>query len=607
MPVSPVEPCRWENAANAIELKHACFEPDGSMARVLIDKGPHAEPELSMLPNVPTSPEVWGLLAAHPWSLQASVWSSLYRHADELLHVDDKDAWLGTSAPLLLRGSSAITALHRTAKQLVVARDSGDIEFYRITVMPTRAREPDAAWKADAVFLASIKHMVTALTGLSLGVDGLSVIDHGPEDRVKAMGLCDFAVLERGLVEIDFAAWRESLGDWNFKASDAKAASMLESRIADADPERAGDMKAIEELYAAGDVARIVESIGDDDAKGAIAAKQLQLALESSHAELIEACLRRHASMPPMLKRLASSRMAWIQQRKADAIAPWPESFPDYAEIRRSEDWRGWEQVDFSTAFNAMRDCITGEIESLKLPADATQEQLQELTRRFENPETMRALGRTRYAKACIDAAFGFCKFKDHAQTALQLATRARNLGHAPEPCLRAEAVAFTALGDFAKAHDRWLMLISEFPQSTHESGDYSEAAYTAFELGDARQAMEILITGMHRFPEDANFALRSGWIALLTDHADRAYGFLLGGSRIGYAPEKIENATALLAIAAKLSGADDEAAAHYAGLVEADAAWRDAKAIETLDWPDDFKSALESLRSNSALVRPTR
>jgi hypothetical protein len=111
----------------------------------------------------------------------------------------------------------------------------------------------------------------------------------------------------------------------------------------------------------------------------------------------------------------------------------------------------------------------------------------------------------------------------------------------------------------------------------------------------------------MHRFPEDANFALRAGWIALLTDHADRAYAFLLSGNKIGYVPEKIANATALMALAAKLSGADDEAAAHYAQLVQVDNSWREAKAIEALEWPDDFKSALDSLRTNSALVRPTR
>ncbi|MEY5012587.1 MAG: hypothetical protein RLY69_302 [Verrucomicrobiota bacterium] len=607
MPVSPVEPCRWENSNQAIELKHACFESDGSAAQVLIDRGPHEKPELAMLPDIPVFPDAWNVLANHPWSLQASVWTSLYRHADDMLWVDGTDAWLNTSMPVQLRGSSAITAMHRTDDQWVVARESGDIEFYRIMPITTLVQEPDAAWEANVAFLASLKNFALALTGLSLDADGLNMIKHQPEDRLRSFGLCDFSFLERGLTEIDFVAWREAVGDWKFKSTDASATSVLESRIMDADPDRAGDMKEIEEIFASGDVSRMIESIDGTDSQGAIAAKQLQLALASPHAEVIAACLRRHPSMPPTLHRLAQSRVAWLENRKADAIATWSEPFPEYDEIRRSEDWHGWEQVDFSPAFHAVRDAITAEIELLRLPANATQEQLTELAQRFENPETMRGIGRSRYAKACLDAAFEFVKFKDHAQTALTLATRARSLGHPPEPCLRAEAVALTALGDFAKAHDRWVMLISDFAQSTHESGDYAEAAYTAFELGNARQAMEILITGMHRFPEDANFALRAGWIALLTDHADRAYAFLLSGNKIGYVPEKIANATALMALAAKLSGADDEAAAHYAQLVQVDNSWREAKAIEALEWPDDFKSALDSLRTNSALVRPTR
>ena len=81
----------------------------------------------------------------------------------------------------------------------------------------------------------------------------------------------------------------------------------------------------------------------------------------------------------------------------------------------------------------------------------------------------------------------------------------------------------------------------------THLPGDYAEAAYTSFENADSQQAMEILTTGLRRFPQDANFALRAGWVALLTGNSERAYKFLLAGKRIGFPSEKLENATALL------------------------------------------------------------
>ena len=60
----------------------------------------------------------------------------------------------------------------------------------------------------------------------------------------------------------------------------------------------------------------------------------------------------------------------------------------------------------------------------------------------------------------------------------------------------------------------------------------------------------------MHRFPQDANFALRAGWVALLTGNSERAYKFLLDGKRIGFPSDKLENATALLTIAAAQAGA---------------------------------------------------
>jgi tetratricopeptide (TPR) repeat protein len=607
MPVSPIEPCQWENATDAIDLKHACFEPDGLTAWVLAERGAHMEPELSMLPKTSKSPDVWQLLGDHPWTLQASVWSSLYRGVDKLLRVDGKKAWLGGSAPLLLRADSNITALHRSAKHLVLGKESGEIDFYRVVAMPKRTDLADITWIADQALLLSMKQLACALTGISLEDDGLTQVYHGPEGRINSAARCDFDVLGRGFPEIDFTSLREFMAAWSFKSSDVPGASMLCKRITEADPKQAGDLKSIEELFASGDLSRILKSIDNSEAQGPVAAKHLQLVLASSNASAIDACLRRYTSMPRMLQVLAHSRMSWIEKRKANAIMQWPEPFPDYDVIRREEDWHGWEQVDFSDAFNAMRDCVTGEIDALKVSPDSTKEQLQELAARLENPETIQTVGRARYAKACIDAAFGFCKFKDYGKTALGLATHARNLGQAPEPCLRAEAMAYTALGDFRKARDRWLMLLTDFPVSAHEPGDYAEAAYTAFENGNAQQAVEILVAGIHRFPRDADFALRAGWIALLTDNFEKAYRFLLSGREIGYRKEKIENAIALLAIAASRCGAKEDASAHYMNLVQVDPAWRDPKTIATLEWPEDLKSTLESVRSTSLLIPLTR
>lgn len=607
MPVLPLQPCRWEDARESLDLKHASYAPDGQSADVWAEKSPHDAGHVMVMPSGAALEESAELLKQHPWSLQPSVWNGIYRRFSRASRVVGDCMWVGNENAVPIRSEARISAAHQSSNHVMVANERGHIDFLRTIVLPLKHGGKHESHVVDADLIASLQKIACALTGLGLDAKSGEMVKHDAEARFAAARACDFDLLSDVFPEVDFSGFREALDGMEFRQSNELSVSMLESRLVEADPQSAGDGAEIAEVFASGDVPRIIASIESLDPGGAAAAKYLQFALVSSDASLIEACLRRFSDMPAVLQRLAHSRIAWLQQRKADAIASWPEPFPEYESIRLAEDWQGWEQADFASAFHALRECVTKEIDSLKLPPGPSVEQLQALAARFEDQEIMRAMGRTRYAKACIEAAFGFCKFKDHAQTALMLATRARNFGHPPEPCLRAEAMAYTALGDYRKAHDRWLLLITEFHVETHESGDYAEAAYTAFESGDARQAMEILITGMHRFPRDADFALRAGWIALLTDHDERAYRFLLGGQQIGYRAEKVENATALLAIAAMQCGAKEDASAYYVKLVESDPAWKDAKTIEALNWPVELKSALELVRVSAKLIAPTR
>jgi hypothetical protein len=97
----------------------------------------------------------------------------------------------------------------------------------------------------------------------------------------------------------------------------------------------------------------------------------------------------------------------------------------------------------------------------------------------------------------------------------------------------------------------------------------------------------------MHRFPQDGNFALRAGWVALLTGNSERAYRFLREGQRIGFPAEKLENATALLVIAAAQTGANDDAAVYFQDLLRIDPAWADYATLDTLEWPEELKAVL--------------
>jgi hypothetical protein len=323
---------------------------------------------------------------------------------------------------------------------------------------------------------------------------------------------------------------------------------------------------------------------------------KLALALESTWPEWIEGCLDTAADLPPLLRKLAVSRIAWLEGRKADALAGWPEVFPDLRQVRLREDWDGWEQVDFSQALEKLRLSMIEELAALELPQDPTPEQRRAVVERLTDPATLGTVGRPRLARASLKAALALSSIKEEAEAAFKLASLARNLGEAPEPCLRAEALALGALGDYQKARDRWVLLLTEHPVETHLPGDYAEAAYTAFETANPVQALEILTTGLHRFPGDADFALRAGWIALLTGNADRAYRFLLAGRQNGFPPAKLENATALLAIAAAQVGATDDASVFYQDLIGINPAWQDPATIEALEWPEELKASLRQL-----------
>ncbi len=339
---------------------------------------------------------------------------------------------------------------------------------------------------------------------------------------------------------------------------------------------------------------------------GAQAATCLALALASTQPSWIKHCIESFPNIPNLLNRIAHSRIAWLENRKADAIATWPEPFPDYDHIRRTEDWDGWEAADFRIAFEQVRQSVAEELSRLSVPENATQEQRDAAFAHLTDEATLTSIGRARYARACLDAATRFAQFSEETERTFELAKIARAMGAPPAPCLRAEALALTALQDHARARDRWVELITHHPIADHKPSDYAEAAYSSFENTDPTQAMAILATGMHRYPQDSAFALRAGWIALLTAHPEAACRFLLAGHRTGWPPDQAAHACALLSIAAFQSGAPEESAAWFQELMRIDASWRDQKHITALTWPDELKAVLHHL-SEHALLTPDR
>ncbi|MEN9975049.1 MAG: hypothetical protein RLZZ282_1055, partial [Verrucomicrobiota bacterium] len=640
MPVSPVEGVTVTAPSEPASFLFARLADDGRSALALKDLGPHLAPiqqlvKLGPGPGDETSLDPAKLLESNPWTLQPSLWTGLGREFWPTVKISGHSAQVPSTNTFC--APSPITAAAFSGQHTFIGGRDGIVTIHRIIPAPEIIHATSAPAALDAAALSALANLTEALAGVTYDESTRQLVMATVPHRLLAFNHCDFVALRRVFPDLDFSSVMSAFQAVKPAPPAPEALIPLWDRLARADAngaswptllDKAQDLATtewhqqltaavvarsskgavnpdaspwlaplkIEKCFELGDSVAIESAIAGTGGNGPAAAKTLELALASTHPEWIEPLLARAVNLPPLLRQIAQSRVAWLQGRKADALAVWPDVFPDFAHVRSREDWDGWEQADFSQALNNLRLCVGEELATIEVPPNPTPEQRKAVAARLSDPATLQSVGRTRFATACLKAALAFAAFKEETSTTFTLAARARELGEAPAPCLRAEAMALTALGDYEKAHDRWISLITGFPVASQQPGDYAEAAYTSFENADPRQAMAVLTTGLHRFPNDSNFALRAGWVALLTGNAERAYRFLLNGNQIGYSPEKLENATALLAIAAQQSGATEDATAFYQDLILLDPAWKNTETLESLEWPEELKESLRQL-----------
>lgn len=640
MPLSPVEPTVTHPAKTPVKLLHAQFSEDGNSALTLQDLGPHRPPTEAIIrfkpeADVDDSLTPQALATRFPWSQQPAIWSGLlHESANNRLEIAVSELRIRSSPHAPIRTGTNITAAAIHGDKVMVGGDDGSLVIYQLGPEPAKAEVAADALPFDEKSLDALADLTIAVSGLRYDEVARSFTAVEAAERLKALADCDFDAIRTVFPALDFAPVVAAFQSGLREPVQAEAFIPLWDRLAHADAtgkswpdilalsknlsdhpwhqqltaavvsRKAGTPvesiwtapAQMEKIFDSDDTPVILSAIESSGGKGPAAAAALSLALASVHPEWIEACLTSAVDLPPFLRKLARSRIAWLRDRKPEALAGWPEVFPTLTEIRLREDWEGWEQADFSSALEKLRLSASEVLTALEVPEDSTPEQRAAIVERFKDPATIEAIGRRRFADACLKAALAFSKFKEDKEITFQLAKLARDLGAPPEPCLRAEALALTALGDYQEAHPRWIQLLTEHPVETHLPGDYAEAAYTAFENAEPQQAMEILTTGLHRFPADGNFAMRAGWVALLTGNPERAYQFLQTGQRIGFPEEKLENAMALLAIAAVQNGAMDDAAVYYNDLLIIAPEWEDPATLETLAWPEELKASLRQL-----------
>jgi tetratricopeptide (TPR) repeat protein len=659
LPVSPVLPVRRHPPAVPLALLHAQFNPAGDGFLALLDQEPDHIPrrlfyQISSEPET-TAPRIeagaWSntqdavfasWMRGFPWSRQPSVWSGLLRdhgnpECPPPIRIDSKDLRFWSSPHAPIHSEAPITAVAFGPGQVITGDATGSVVIHQLLSLPGSTAQSSAPLDSAALGV-----LAAVLCGIRIDeVSGnpsrlnarqrLELLDKlQPQQAAHLLPGLDFAL---PLAELKATVQREApaaalLPLWDrLASSDASAASwprlleltralgdsrwhqdLTEAMDLHSDPQAVGQSPRaddaspwlaqirIREAFRSRDAALIPPAIHAVSGKGPAAASALALAMDSACPEWIGACVESATDLPPLLRVLAKSRVAWLQQRKADAISLWPDEFPDYDKIRLTEDWNGWEQEDFSSCYAAHLQVLKEALADYQVSAEATADARAALAARLLDPATRGIIGRKRLADYCLKAALAFADVAANATASFKLASHARALGAQPEPCLRAEALALTRLADYKNARARWVTLLTEHPVATHEVGDYAEAAYTAFEIGEPNQAVEILTTGINRFPNDAGFALRAGWIAILTTNYGQAYQFLLAGLRIGFPDDKRENAYLLLAVAAAQAGFPDEAATHFHNLLEIAPVWAQSKTIDALKWPAELKASLHGI-----------
>lgn len=551
------------------------------------------------------------ILRSHPLSAMPAVAAAtLDRESLKLSRAD------GTTTKIPVNPTTPVETSNRAPKVAVaeaatmaeseisfIARGT-TVEMRRLLGLPKTTGRGAGKVRFDAALLPTLSRLAVALTGLRFDGETRTFSPITETDRREALSECraeDWASLVEGL---DFTEVVKGILDSPFRASAPDAGFPIRDRI-----RRAAED---EPRYLALDAATPPEETpeekirkaltGGDEETGLAAIKALPkgsptlatamlVSLESEHPSWIAACIQSAEKVPPLLDRLAASRSAWLEKRRPDAIGLWQGGFPNLVKSQSTEDWNGWEAVDFTPFVNTHIGEIRKELANYELAENATPIERTKLIRRLLDANTTRAIGKHRHATACLSMAQS-AEGSEEILKAIELCQMARVLGAPYDECLRTEAAAYTRLGNFAKAHETWVSLLDE-PVETHRPEDYAEAAYTAFEIGNGDHAMEILAMGISRYPEDGNFAYRAGWIALLTERWESAHRFLIAGDRVGFPNEKFPKALAMLAIAAAEIGESEEAYAYFNELEQLDPTWAEPAPPQIADWPVELQATL--------------
>jgi hypothetical protein len=338
--------------------------------------------------------------------------------------------------------------------------------------------------------------------------------------------------------------------------------------------------------------ARVQEAMAGNGPSGPVAARALLVALREKKPEAIAIVLKQAKDLPPALREYAVARGLWIQGKKAEVFALWPQQFPDLKKLAETSDWNDWDQAvtweETSEFFGELND----ELATLKAQPDAPVSEQKAVAKTLLAPETAATFGGKRVRDAMVDLALTLAYDPGSYGLVLQMIERARLSGADPTLCVRAEARALLTRGESTAAYARWLEIL-EAPETGLISKDYLEAAQCLVIDQQEVPAVELLTRGKDTFPTDAGYAYQAAWTLLSEGHPDEAGILLEHGFQIPFAASQVPLATAMLVCAAEQRQKTDKANQAYRDLVKLDPKWGVDSNVKLLDWPEALKQAL--------------
>ena len=330
------------------------------------------------------------------------------------------------------------------------------------------------------------------------------------------------------------------------------------------------------------------------EGRGPAAVEALWVSLAEQDAEAIAVCLKLAKNLPAPLSRYAAGMMLWVEEKRMEAFSLWPEGFPDFTDYDY-EDWHGWEGALPSNDEESLFGVMERDLENLTAAPDASVEDLRALAATLLDPATAKKFGMTRVREAMMACALSLSEDKESYEKVIEMLEKARLAGASPTESLRIEAKAHMAVGNFTFAYSRWLQLLESVGGEVFPS-DYLDAALCVMEDLQDAAAIELLMRGKVRFPQDASYAYAAAWQLLNSNYPEEAGILLEHGFKIPFTGEEREIATAMLVCAAEQTLRTDRADQAYQELIRIDPTWGDLKSLQELEWPEGLRLLLISV-----------